>query len=92
MVYCANSILLFNDLILYINGMSNILRSKNGNISKVKYFLSGCRSQNEEPVTIIGAKGTQSRSTNKKKSIVHHNHSQSVASNGDISFEIVGVH
>lgn len=70
--------------------MSNILRTKNGNLSKVKYFLPGARGQPEESSSSLKPK--QSRSVAKKSSNVGHYHNQSVASNGDISFEIVGIH
>ncbi len=66
--------------------MSNILRTKNGNLSKVKYFLPGARAQNEDSNSTLNPKAKQSRSITKKPSVGHHNHNQSVASNGDISF------
>jgi hypothetical protein len=66
--------------------MSNILRTKNGNLSKVKYFLPGARAQNEDSGSTIHAKAKQSRSITKKPSGGQQNHNQSVASNGDISF------
>ena len=72
--------------------MSNILRTKNGNLSKVKYFLPGARSQNEDSSSTVINKSKQSRSITKKPSTGHQYHNQSVTSNGDISFEIVGIH
>lgn len=66
--------------------MSNILRTKNGNLSKVKYFLPGARTQNEDSGSTLNAKTKQNRSVTKKPSGGQHNHHQSVTSNGDISF------
>lgn len=69
-----------------VTTMSNILRTKNGNLSKVKYFLPGARSQPDEASSSNIVKPKQSRSITKKSSNVGHHHNQSVASNGDISF------
>lgn len=72
--------------------MSNILRNKNGNISKVKYFLPAYRTPTDESTTINASKAKNNHSISKKRSVVNPAHSQSVTSNGDISFEIVGIH
>jgi hypothetical protein len=72
--------------------MSNILRTKNGNLSKVKYFLPAYRNQNEESTTYSMAKSKASQSVSKKQSSANHTHNQSTYSNGDISFEVIGIH
>lgn len=66
--------------------MSNILRTKNGNLSKVKYFLPGARAQNEDSGSTINGKAKQNRSVTKKPSGGQPKHNQSMTSNGDISF------
>ena len=64
--------------------MSNILRSKNGNLSKVKYHLPAYRTPNDD--STIAIPKSKASSVSKKESSGHHNHNKSVASNGDISF------
>ena len=65
--------------------MSNILRVKNGNLSKVKYFLPGYRNQPEE--VIVNSKPKPAKqSASKKQPYPNPHHASSITSNGDISF------
>lgn len=76
--------------------MSNILRAKQGNLSKVKYFLPAYRNGGEESQSSEGLKHNQlkqSRPTQSKKMSANYTHThKSVHENQDISFEIVGIH
>jgi len=82
-------ILYLGELIyLYINDMSNILRSKQGNLSKIKYFLPTYHHQ--QPDTALLDKNQNKKAQNRKQS-VSNIHTRSLNEQSEISFEIVGI-
>lgn len=63
--------------------MSKSLSSRQGNLSKVKYFLHNLAKAEES--------NPNSKKT-KKHSLNQPTHHQSTTSNGDISFEVIAIH
>ena len=73
--------------------MSNVLRNKPGNISKVKYFLPAYRNDEEPTHTIDPPRPRkQSKPTPIKKQSASKTVHRSVIEDDDISFEVVGIH
>ncbi len=68
--------------------MSNILRSKQGNLSKIKYFLPTYHHQ--QPDTALMDKNQNKKTQNRKQS-VSNLHTRSLNEQSEISFEIVGI-
>lgn len=68
--------------------MSNILRSKQGNLSKIKYFLPTYHHQ--LPETALVEKNSNKKSHNRKQSTAN-KHTRSLHEQSEISFEIVGI-
>jgi len=68
--------------------MSNILRSKQGNLSKIKYFLPTYHHQ--QPETALLDKNQNKKTQNRKPS-VSNIHTRSLNDQTEISFEIVGI-
>lgn len=72
--------------------MSNILRNKQGNLSKVKYFLPAYRQEDSHTKEDTQKQSKKEKTVTKKQSANTTHQNRSVSSNADISFEIVGIH
>lgn len=68
--------------------MSNILRGKQGNLSKIKYFLPTYHHPQQQ--SALQEKVQNKKNQTKKKS-VSNLHTRSLNDQGEISFEIVGI-
>ena len=68
--------------------MSNILRGKQGNLSKIKYFLPNYHHPQQD--STLQQKVQNKKYQNRKKSISNL-HTRSLNDQGEISFEIVGI-